>query len=88
MPVTHWLRDNAEHYLLVAAQDRVGRQYGAGRPRRPQGLRELFWLRLFAPVYRILPWTLRSRVLRAMPGSHRQHWASWAQPPSRREPGV
>jgi hypothetical protein len=88
MPVTHWLRDNAEHYLLVAAQDRVGRQYGAGRPRRPRGLKELFWLRLFAPVYRTLPWTLRSRVLRAMPGSHRQQWASWAQPPSRREPGV
>ena len=88
MPVTHWLRDNAEHYLLVAAQERVGQRYGAPQPRRPRGPKELFWLRLFVPVYRLLPWALRSRVLRAMPGSHRQQWASWAQPPSRREPGV
>lgn len=88
MPVTHWLRDNAERYLLVAAQDRIGRQYGVPRPRQPQGFKAFFWLRLFAPGYRLLPWTLRSRVLRAMPGSHRRQWASWAQPPSRREPGV
>ncbi|MGH3927424.1 MAG: hypothetical protein ACRDTT_31940, partial [Pseudonocardiaceae bacterium] len=72
MPLARWLRDNAEHYLLVAAQDRIGRQYGVTRPRRPQGLEEIFWRRLFAPIYRLLPWTLRSRVLRAMPGSHRQ----------------
>jgi hypothetical protein len=88
MPLAHWLRHNAEHYLLVAAQDRVGRQLGATRPRRPQGPKDLFWLGLFAPVYRLLPWALRSRALRAMPGSHRQQWAAWDQPPSRRDPGV
>jgi len=88
MPLAHWLRHNAEHYLLVAAQDRVGRQYGATRPRRPQGPKDRFWLGLFAPVYRLLPWTLRSRVLRAMPGSHRQQWAAWSEPPARRDPGV
>jgi hypothetical protein len=82
------LRGNAEHYLLVAAQDRVGRQYGANRPRRPRGVQENFWLRLFAPVYQALPWALRIRVIRAMPGSHRQQWTSWAEPPGKRDPGV
>jgi hypothetical protein len=88
MRFTHWLRRNAEHYLLVAAQDRVGRQYGATRARRRRGPRELFWLGLFAPVYQLLPWSLRSRVLRAMPGSHRQQWTSWTEPPARRDPAV
>ena len=88
MPLSHWLRHHAEHHLLVSAQDRVGRQYGARRPRRPHGLGELFWRRLFVPAYQALPWSLRIRVLRAMPGSHRRQWTSWAHPPGRRQPGV
>ena len=71
MALFRWLRRNAEHYLLVAAQDRVGARYGVLRPRPPAGVTELVWLRMFAPVYAHLPWRLRSRVLRAMPGSHR-----------------
>jgi hypothetical protein len=82
MSFSHWLRDNAEHYLMVAAQDRVALEHGARRPRPPRGLRDLFWLRVFAPVYRALPWSLRHRIMLAMPGSHRQHWAA---PPQVRE---
>ena len=88
MSLTYWLRHNAEHYLLVSAQDRVGRRYGAPRPRRPQGPGEVFWQRLFVPAYRLVPWSLRIRVLRALPGSHRQQWTSWVDPPGRRDPGV
>ena len=55
------------------------------RPRRPHGLVELIWLRVFAPVYRALPWPLRHRILRAMPGSHRR---TWAPPPEPRAPAV
>ena len=88
MSVSHWLRQHAEHELLVSAQGQVGRRYGANLPRPPHGPAELFWQRVFAPVYHLLPWSLRIRVLRAMPGSHRQQWTSWANPPSRRQPGV
>ncbi|CAA9276153.1 MAG: hypothetical protein AVDCRST_MAG54-3287, partial [uncultured Actinomycetospora sp.] len=49
------------------------------------GIVELFWRRVFAPTYRALPWSLRHRVMRAMPGSHRQ---TWSPPPEPREPAV
>jgi hypothetical protein len=85
MSFSRWLRHNSEHYLLIAAQDRVAAQLGARRPRPPNGLRDLFWLRFFAPVYRALPWSLRHRVMLAMPGSHRRQWAP---PPQARGPAV
>lgn len=83
-----WLRAHAEHYLMRAAQDSVADRHGAPRPRPPGSLADLVWMRLFVPVYRALPWGLRSRVLRAMPGSHRREWSSWREPPRRRDPAV
>ena len=80
-----WLRTTSEHYLLVAAHAKLARAQGAPAPRPPHGLKELFWLRLFAPVYAALPWSLRSRILRAMPGSHRK---AWAPPPRPQGPAV
>jgi hypothetical protein len=88
MVFQQWLRRNAEHYLLVAAQDRVGPRYGAPRPRPPAGAKELFWMRLFAPVYARVPWPVRSRALHALPGSHRRQWTAWTQPPHPRDPAV
>lgn len=88
MALSRWLRSNAEHYLLVAAQERLASRYGVTRPRPPSGIRDRIWLRVFAPAYARVPWRLRSRVLRAMPGSHRQKWASWTQPPHTRDPAV
>jgi hypothetical protein len=88
MVFQQWLRRNAEHYLLVAAQDRVGLRYGAPRPRPPAGTKELLWMRLFAPVYARVPWPVRSKVLHLLPGSHRQQWTAWTQPPHRRDPAV
>jgi hypothetical protein len=85
MSFARWLRTNAEHYLLVAAQDRVAKEHAANRPRPPRGLREVFWLRVFAPVYGLLPWSLRRRVIRLMPGSHRR---SWPVPPKPSGPAV
>jgi hypothetical protein len=57
------LRTHSEHYLLIGAQERVARRYGARAPRRPRGPKELFWRRVFAPIYRVLPWTLRHRIM-------------------------
>jgi hypothetical protein len=75
MAVSRWLRSRSEHYLLISAQERIARRYGTTPPRKPHGARALFWRRVFAPVYRTLPWRVRHRILLAMPGSHRQQWA-------------
>lgn len=80
-----WLRTNSEHYLLVAAHAKLAKRDGGPAPRPPRGLKELFWLRIFAPVYAVLPWGLRSAIMRTMPGSHRQ---SWAPPPRAQGPAV
>jgi hypothetical protein len=88
MSFSRWLRTNAEHYLLLAAQDRVSRQHGTRRPSPPRGLRDLFWLRFFAPIYRALPWPLRHKIMLAMPGSHRQHWTAPPKPQGSAVPSI
>ncbi|MCE3552702.1 hypothetical protein LWC33_14695 [Pseudonocardia sp. RS11V-5] len=80
-----WLRSNSEHYLLVAAHRDLARRTGAPAPRPPRGAKEIFWLKVFAPTYAALPWALRSRIMRAMPGSHRR---TWAPPPRAQGPAV
>jgi hypothetical protein len=75
MSVSRWLRSNSEHYLLISAQERIARRYGTTAPRKPHGVPALFWQRVFAPIYRALPWRLRHRIMLALPGSHRQKWA-------------
>lgn len=70
-----WLRTNAEHYLMIDAQGRIAARYGSRSPARPKGLMAWFFLTVFVPVYRALPWKLRAAVIRAMPGSHRQAWS-------------
>jgi hypothetical protein len=82
MRFTRWLRQNAEHYLLIAAQRDIAARYGHPWPLRArEGLKERFFLGLFAPVYRRLPWRVRSFVLRSMPGSHRRTWTPRARQP-------
>jgi hypothetical protein len=80
-----WLRANAEHYLLVDAHRKLAVKYGSPPPRPPKGAKEIFWLRVFAPTYSRLPWPLRHKVMRAMPGSHRK---TWAPPPAPRGPAI
>ena len=80
-----WLRTNSEHYLLVAAHRTLARTQGSPAPRKPHGVKEIFWLQIFAPVYAALPWSLRSRIMRTMPGSHRK---TWAPPPRPQGPAV
>jgi hypothetical protein len=82
---SHWLRQNSEHYLLVDAQRRIAARDGLEPPPPPRGLRDQFWLGVFAPTYRRLPWKLRRMTIQLMPGSHRQ---TWTQPPRRGTPAV
>lgn len=86
MRLSRWLRSNSEHYLLLDAQARMAAQYGRPAPPGPRGPKELFWLRVFAPTYRRLPWKVRSALIQAMPGSHRRDWSS-RRPPTR-QPAV
>ncbi len=68
-----WLRATSEQHLLVAAQRRVAARYGTPAPPRPRGA-ELFWQRVYAPLFHLVPYRLRARVAERMPGSHRRTW--------------
>jgi len=63
MSFSRWLRATSEHYLMVAAQEKVAAKYHVTPPRRPHGA-EVFWLRIYVPAYRALPWPVRSAVMR------------------------
>ena len=85
MSGARWLRSNSEHYLLQDAQARAAAKYGLNPPRPPRTTRELFWRKVFVPVYRLLPWPVRRFTIGIMPGSHRQEWSP---PPTRHKPAV
>jgi hypothetical protein len=69
-----WLRHNAEHYLLVAAQQRVAARTSFDAPAPAPSPKDRFFLVVFVPIYRRLPWRFRRAVLQRMPGSHRRTW--------------
>jgi hypothetical protein len=73
-----WVRQTSEHHLMIDAQDRIGHKLGAGRPAPPHGA-ELFWRRVYVPVFHHLPPGVRNTMIARMPGSHRQRWPS--EPP-------
>jgi len=79
MSFSRWLRATSEHYLMVAAQERVAAKYHVTPPRPPRGA-QVFWLRIYVPAYRALPWRVRSAVMRRLPGSHRQTWTKGEKP--------
>ncbi|MCE2512739.1 MAG: hypothetical protein J4F50_09355 [Acidimicrobiia bacterium] len=74
MGFAQWLRSNSEHYLAIDAQRRTGARYGARMPEKARSLRDRFWMHVFTPAYRLLPWGFRRRVIGALPGSHRRDW--------------
>ena len=76
-----WLRRNSERYLVEAAQADMARRYLGRTPTPPAasgrpgaGLAVAFWRRVYVPVYRRIPWSVRRRLIVAMPGSHRRCW--------------
>jgi hypothetical protein len=85
MSLARWLRSNSEHYLLLDAQARAAHKYGLTGPPPPSTTRELFWRKVFVPVYRRLPWGVRRFTIGVLPGSHRQEWAP---PPVRHKPAI
>jgi hypothetical protein len=77
--VTRWVRAVSEEQLMVAAQTDIAKRYGVSPPPPPTGL-DIFWQKVYVPVYRRLPWSVRATVMQRMPGSHRQRWTP--RPPS------
>jgi hypothetical protein len=83
---SRWLRATSEHYLMIAAQEKIAAKYGVTPPhrsrRRPRGSwgRDIFWLRVYVPAYRAVPWPVRSAIMRRMPGSHRMTWTRTHRP--------
>lgn len=80
MGFTRWVRSTSEHYLMIDAEDKVARQLGSNRPKPPKGV-EIFWRRLYVPLFHRLPPGLRAAIIARMPGSHQKEWKP--QPPSR-----
>ena len=71
-----WLRATSEHYLMVAAQQKMAAKYqgyGLAPPPPPRGT-DWFWLRVYVPAYQAVPWPVRSAIMRRMPGSNRMTW--------------
>lgn len=58
---------------MVAAEAKVARKYATTPPRPPKGV-DLFWQKVYVPIYYLLPWKVRAKVMALMPGSHRRTW--------------
>lgn len=80
MGLTRWVRSKSEHYLMVDAEDKIASRLGTRRPLRPKGV-EIFWRRIYVPVFHRLPPGLRDSIIAHMPGSHQKQWKQ--QPPLR-----
>jgi len=80
-PFFQWVRQTSERNLMIDAQDRIGRKLGARRPAPPHGAEEIFWRRVYVPVFHRLPQSVRDTMIARMPGSHRKRWPS--EPPLR-----
>lgn len=77
MAFTRWVRTVSQQELLTAAQTRMAVR--SGLPiRKPKG-KEVFWQKVYAPVFHRLPAPLRDKVIEVMPGSHRRTWHHPAQ---------
>jgi hypothetical protein len=81
MSLSRWVRSNSEKYLLQDSQARLAKRTGSAMPAPPKTLKDRFFRQVFAPIYRRLPWSVRRRVIQAMPGSHRRSW-----PPPEHDP--
>lgn len=68
-----WVRRTSEHYLMIDAQDKVAKRLGVTRPRSPRGV-EVFWRRVYVPIFHLLPERVRNAMIARMPGSHRHRW--------------
>ncbi|MCI0453733.1 MAG: hypothetical protein L0Y68_01910 [Candidatus Dadabacteria bacterium] len=72
------LRKNAEKYLLEAATDDVASLYPglSAKPYRKKGLVPFFWRKVFVPIYLMIPWNVRKKMIlmSSYPSGKRPQW--------------
>lgn len=77
----HWLRKNAEKHLQEAAADELIARYpeSCEQPYREKGISNLFWRNIFVPVYLMIPWSIRKKIILASsyPSGKRPHWKKY-----------
>lgn len=73
-----WIRKNAEKYLLEAAADDMAIKYHelCEKPYRESGFGHLFWRKIFVPIYLMVPWSIRRKIIfmTSYPPGKRPHW--------------
>ena len=67
------LRAVSEKHLMTAAEQKIAAKYGTNPPPAPKGL-DIFWQKIYAPAYYLMPLKLRKMIIAALPGSHRRTW--------------
>jgi len=77
----HWLRKNAEKHLQEAAADDLIARYpeSCEQPYREKGLSNIFWRNIFVPIYLVIPWSIRKKIILASsyPSGKRPHWKKY-----------
>ncbi len=77
----HWLRKNAEKHLQEAAADDLIARYpeSCEKPYREKGLSNIFWRNIFVPIYLVIPWSIRKKIILASsyPNGKRPHWKKY-----------
>jgi hypothetical protein len=79
------LRHQAEHHLRLAAMDEMRRRYPiSGQPPAWHEPGNVFWRRVFVPLYRRVPWTVKERAMHALKMTAES--SGWSPPPRRPSP--
>ena len=60
------LRAQAEHHLRVAAMEELRARHPSGTTPGYSERGALFWRRVFVPLYRRVPWTVKERAMHAL----------------------
>ena len=81
---TRRVRVISERQLMIAAERTMAQRNGIPPPPAPKGL-DVFWQKVDVPLYHRIPWSVRAKVMRRMPGSHRE---TWHRPRQARGPAV
>ncbi|MGI9553636.1 MAG: hypothetical protein ACR2NC_01825 [Thermodesulfobacteriota bacterium] len=60
-----WLRKNAEKHLMQAAADDMAGNYRecTSKSYREKGFGPFFWRKIFVPVYLMVPWKIRKKII-------------------------
>jgi hypothetical protein len=76
------LRHQAEHHLRLAAMEELRSRYPTGSPAPYHPPGAVFWRRVFVPLYRRVPWSVKERAMHALRMTAES--SGWTPPP--REP--